>query len=101
MEQVTYPAIITQTASLTKIYFPDLPDASVEDADYDRALLRAKIGLALIISDLQSHHERVPQPGSNKHYPRSPKDKIMLIQTDLDQYWLLDLANHDKIVGIE
>lgn len=90
MELVAYPAVITQSDQSTKVFFPDLPDASVEDADYERALLRAKIGLALIISDLQSHHESVPQPGSNSQVTMSANDKIMLIETDLDQYWLMD-----------
>lgn len=86
---VTYPAIVSQKAGQTRVHFPDLPAADVADPDHDRALLRAKIGLAIIIIDLESHFEPVPQPTEDGQLGAGAAKlggKVVKITTDLDQY---------------
>lgn len=86
---VTYPAIVSDKAGQTWVHFPDLPAADVADPDYDRALLRAKIGLAIIIIDLESHFEPVPD-STPADQLEAAADKVggevVEITTDLDQY---------------
>lgn len=85
---VTYPAIITQTEAQTRVHFPDLPDADVADANYYQALMRAQIGLAIIIIDLESHHEPVPAPSAVETLVAglAEGERVELITTDLDEY---------------
>lgn len=86
--KVAYPAIIHHTAHQTQIHFPDLPAADVTDPDEQRARLRAKIGLAIIIIDLESHYETVPAPSSLATIKAQARDgsQVELIWTDLSQY---------------
>lgn len=86
---VSYPAIITKGAEGTNIHFPDLPDADIIDQDYYQALMRAQIGLAIIIIDLESHHEPVPQPSNPVEVNAqltNPDARVEMITTDLDEY---------------
>lgn len=86
---VTYPAIVSKTGQQVQVSFPDLPAADVIDQDYDRALLRAKIGLAIIIIDLESHFETVPNPTDSQQLQAKAAErggKVVAITTDLDQY---------------
>ncbi|AZI18825.1 type II toxin-antitoxin system HicB family antitoxin [Limosilactobacillus fermentum] len=87
MELTTYPAVIKKTSHGYTIHFPDLPDADVVDEDLDRARLRATIGLAIIISDLQSHRKPVPAPSDQREISEQYRDfHVELITTDLDKY---------------
>ena len=82
---VTYPAIVEQGAQQTRVHFPDLPAADVVDA----ALMRAQLGLAIVIIDLESHHEPVPAPSEPTTLApllNTPEARIELITTDLDEY---------------
>lgn len=84
---VAYPAIIQKNAGQVKISFPDLPAADVVDVDEKRAFLRAKIGLAIVIIDLESHYETVPKPSTVAQVAaKSTGDHVELIETDLSQY---------------
>ncbi|WP_019205304.1 hypothetical protein [Limosilactobacillus ingluviei] len=86
---VTYPAIVEQGAQQTRVHFPDLPAADVVDADYYQALMRAQLGLAIVIIDLESHHEPVPAPSEPTTLAsllNTPEARIELITTDLDEY---------------
>lgn len=86
--EVAYPAVIKQDKGQTVIHFPDLPDADVTDADEQRARLRAKIGLAIIIIDLESHYEPVPKPSSLQSVQNrlGKGAQVEMIETDLSQY---------------
>lgn len=87
MELKTYPAVIKETAEGFAIHFPDLPDADVVDPNLDRARLRAVIGLAIIVTDLQSHHEPVPAPSSKEAVSKKFQGlQVEMITTDLDKY---------------
>lgn len=86
MEVVTYPAVVTEGPAGTRIDFPDLPDAGVVDADPGRARLRAEIGLAIIISDLQSHYEPVPAPSPLAKITVPVGGRLIEVATDLDRY---------------
>lgn len=86
MELVTYPALETITPQGTQIAFPDLPAASVVDPDPARARLRAKLGLAIIISDLQSHFEPVPAPRTRDQIEVPSGARLVEITTDLARY---------------
>lgn len=87
-DKVAYPAIISSNDGQIKIHFPDLPAADVVDKDEERARLRAKIGLAIVIIDLQSHYEAVPKASSlDKVRSQAGDDaQVELIWTDLSQY---------------
>lgn len=82
---VTYPAIVTTAAGHTRVHFPDLPAADVADDDYEHALLRARVGLAIIIIDLESHFEPVPAPTPVADL-KPATGTVKMITTDLDQY---------------
>ena len=85
---VSYPAVITKAAGETTVHFPDLPDADVTDKNYYQALMRAQIGLAIIIIDLESHHEPVPKPSNPVEVNAqltNPDAKVEMITTDLDE----------------
>lgn len=82
---VTYPAIVTTGDGQTRVHFPDLPAADVEDDDYEHALLRARVGLAIIIIDLESHFEPVPQPTPADQL-KANSGQVKMITTNLDQY---------------
>lgn len=86
--KVAYPAIIKHEDNQIQIHFPDLPAADVADPDEQRARLRAKIGLAIIIIDLESHYEKVPAPSSLEKVKANAEgdSRVELIWTDLSQY---------------
>lgn len=86
--KVAYPAIIQHSDHQTKIHFPDLPAADVVDPDAQHARLRAKIGLAIVIIDLESHYETVPSPSSLADVKAQvgTDAQVELIWTDLSQY---------------
>lgn len=86
MDLVTYPAVLTTTENEYRIEFPDLPTANVVDHDLERAQLRARIGLALMIADRLSHFEPVPQPGTVALPDLATNQQAIAITTDLDQY---------------
>ncbi len=85
---VSYPVIISREKEQTRIHFPDLPAADVVDANEYQARLRAQIGLAIVIIDLESHHEPVPAPSDPATLAAKLKagEQIDLVTTDLDEY---------------
>lgn len=86
---VSYPAVISKEDGKTKVHFPDLPDADVLDDNKWNALMRAEIGLALTVIDLESHHEDVPKPTAIEEVIEQFQDDgvtIQAITTDLDEY---------------
>lgn len=86
---VSYPAVISEEGGKTKVHFPDLPAADVLDDNKWNALMRAEIGLALTVIDLESHHEEVPKPTDlEKVIEKFQTDEVSVqaITTDLDEY---------------
>lgn len=86
---VSYPAVISEVEGKTKVHFPDLPAADVLDENKWNALMRAEIGLALTVIDLESHHEEVPKPTDlEKVITEFQADGVTIqaITTDLDEY---------------
>ena len=86
---VSYPAVVKEVAGKTHVEFPDLPDANVVDDNHYQALVRAQIGLAIIIIDLETHHEPVPEPSNVTEIADQYQGEgisVQLITTDLDEY---------------
>lgn len=86
---VSYPAVISEVDGKTQVHFPDLPDADVLDDNKWNALMRAEIGLALTVIDLESHHEDVPKPTDIETVVEQFQQDgvtVQAITTDLDEY---------------
>ncbi|WP_102279037.1 type II toxin-antitoxin system HicB family antitoxin [[Lactobacillus] timonensis] len=87
MNKVTYPAVFTKTRKGIRVDFPDLPDAFAEGDDKQLAISNAKLSLAMVIIDQQTHFEEVPTPSCRSLVEaKYPVGTVCEITVDLDQY---------------
>lgn len=87
MKEVTFPAVLTSGNDQVKVDFPDLPDAFAKGVNVDHAITNAKLSLALVVIDMQTHFEKVPEASDLAEIKKAhPDHEVLAIHVNLDDY---------------
>lgn len=87
MTDVTFPAVLTKINDQVKVEFPDLPDAFAQGDSADHALANAKLSLALVVIDKQTHFEAIPAASDLETVKKAhPENEVLEIHVNLDDY---------------